>query len=112
MEIIAGFGCIFRTSKNKENSYLAFGNFHLKVNIDGVSLTLQGFVSNSTPLYCNVENLVGIDGCIATILKNRSDTCFKYNGFEGVAKLCCIWLTILQWSKMVAVELIVVAIVW
>jgi hypothetical protein len=39
MEIIAGFGCIFRTSKNKENSYLAFGNFHLKVNIDGVSLS-------------------------------------------------------------------------
>jgi hypothetical protein len=39
-------------------------------------LTLQGFVSNSTPLYCNAENLVGIDGCIATILKNRSDTCF------------------------------------
>jgi hypothetical protein len=37
---------------------------------------LQGFVSNSTPLYCNAENLVGIDGCIATILKNRSDTCF------------------------------------
>jgi transposase InsO family protein len=37
---------------------------------------LQGFVSNSTPLYCNAKNLVGIDGCIATIPKNRSGTCF------------------------------------
>jgi hypothetical protein len=39
-------------------------------------IPLQGFVSNSTPLYCNAENLVGIDGCFATILKICSYTCF------------------------------------
>jgi hypothetical protein len=38
---------------------------------------LQGFVSNSTPLYCNAENLVGIDGCFATILKIRSYNVFN-----------------------------------
>jgi hypothetical protein len=37
--------------------------------------SLQGFVSNSTPLNCNAENLVGIDCFFATILKNCSDTC-------------------------------------
>jgi hypothetical protein len=36
--------------------------------------TLQGFVSNLTPLNCNPENLVARDGYEATIVKNRSDT--------------------------------------
>jgi hypothetical protein len=32
-------------------------------------MALQGFVPNATPMNCNIENLVAIDGCITTILK-------------------------------------------
>jgi hypothetical protein len=33
-------------------------------------LALQGFVSNSTPLNCNAENLVGIDCFLLPFLKS------------------------------------------
>jgi hypothetical protein len=41
---------------------------------DSRNISLQGFQPNATPMNCNVENLVAIDGCITTILKNGSDT--------------------------------------
>jgi hypothetical protein len=42
-----------------------------------VNLKIMGvdFPSNSTPLNCNAEKLVGIDCFFATILKKCSDTC-------------------------------------